>query len=90
MRRGGKLVEVGHYTDTGPAKIRPWMICNKDVDIHGSWGYPGVIFGDALSLLSRTPLPVEDVITHKFPLEEAPKALDLLGTEGVGKVVLQM
>jgi L-iditol 2-dehydrogenase len=90
VRRGGKLIEVGHYTDTGSAKIKPWMICNKDVDIHGSWGYPGMIFEHALSLLSRTSLPIEDIITHKLPLEKADAALDMLGQQGVGKVILYM
>ena len=89
-RRGGKLVEVGHYTDTGEAKIRPWEICNKDLEIFGSWGYPGIIFEDALSLLSRTHLQVEDVVTHKFSLEDVPMALNLVGKVGVGKVVIKM
>lgn len=89
VRRGGKLVEVGHYTDPGSTEIRPWMVCNKDVDIHGSWAYPPIIFGDALSVLAQTPLPIDDVVTHTLPLQELPKGFDLLGTEGVGKVVLK-
>jgi len=89
IRRGGKLIEVGHYTDPGSTEIHPWMICYKDVDIHGSWAYPPIIFGDALSVLLRTPLPIEEIVTHKLPLEELPRAIDLVGTEGVGKVVIQ-
>ena len=65
------------------------MICFKDVDIHGSWAYPPIIFKDALSVLSRTPIPVEQIVTHKLPLEDLHKAFDLLGNEGVGKVVIQ-
>jgi len=59
------------------------------VDIHGSWAYPALIFQDALSLLSRISLPVEEIITHKLSLEELPKGIDLVGTEGVGKIVIQ-
>jgi L-iditol 2-dehydrogenase len=35
-RRGGKVIEVGHYIDTGAAKIHAFSICYKDLDIHGS------------------------------------------------------
>jgi L-iditol 2-dehydrogenase len=87
-RRGGKLIEVGHYTDPGSTEINPWMICNKDLDIHGSWAYPPIIFKDALAVLSKTPCPVGDIVTHKMPLRELPKAMDLVGKEGVGKVVI--
>jgi L-iditol 2-dehydrogenase len=88
VRRGGKLIEVGHYTDPGAIEINPFMICNKDVDIHGSWAYPPIIFKDALSVLAKTSLPVEEVVTHKLPLEDLPKGLELSGTEGAGKVVI--
>jgi threonine dehydrogenase-like Zn-dependent dehydrogenase len=89
VRRGGKLIEVGHFTDPGATEIHPWLICFKDVDIHGSWAYPAIIFKDAVSLLSMTPMPVEQIVTHKLPLEDLPKAMELVGNEGVGKVVIQ-
>jgi len=87
-RRGGKLIEVGNFTDNGATDIHPFYICYKDLDIHGSWGYPALIFRDAISLLERIQLPVEEVVTHTLPLEEFPKGLELMGSEGVGKVVI--
>ena len=89
VRRGGKLIEVGHFTDPGTTEIHPFTICFKDLDIHGSWAYPPAIFNDALSLFSRTSLPVDEVVTHKVSLDELPDAIELVGTEGVGKVVVQ-
>lgn len=89
VRRGGKLIEVGHFTDPGTTQIHPFTICFKDLDIHGSWAYPPAIFNDALSLFSRTSLPVDEVVTHKVSLDELPNAMELVGTEGVGKVVVQ-
>jgi L-iditol 2-dehydrogenase len=88
VRRGGKLVEVGHYTDPGSTDINPWVVCNKDLDIHGSWAYPAIIFKDALAVLHKTPYPVEEVVTHKVSLDDVPKGMDLLGKEGVGKVIV--
>ena len=87
-RRGGKLIEVGNFTNNGPTEIVPFLICYKDLDIHGSWGYPGVIFRDVISMLEQTALPVEDVVTHVLPLEELPKGFELTGTKDVGKVAL--
>ena len=88
VRRGGKIIEVGHFTDNGTTTIHPYTICFKDVDILGSWSNPMVIFRDAISFLERTALPVQDLVTHVFPLEEIGKGLELTGSEGVGKVVI--
>ena len=88
VRRGGKLIEVGHFTDNGMTTIHPFTICFKDVDIHGSWAYPALIFRDAISFLERTSLPVEEVVTHVFPLDGFSKGLDLTGSDGVGKVAI--
>jgi len=87
-RRGGKVVEMGNAADSGTTDIKPFIICNKDLDIHGSWGYPGLIFRDAISLLERTSLPVEEVVTHMLPFEELPEGLKLAGSEGAGKVAI--
>lgn len=89
VRRGGEVIEVGHFTDNGPIEIRPFTICFKDVDIHGSWGYPLATFEDALSLLIRTTLPVEEMVTHVLPLDELPKGMELTASEGVGKVAIK-
>ena len=89
VRRGGKLIEVGHYViGSGKIDIQPFYICNKDLDIHGSWAYPSLIFRDVISMLERTSLPVEEVVTHALPLEELAKGLELTGSEGVGKVAI--
>jgi L-iditol 2-dehydrogenase len=88
VRRGGKLVEVGHYTDPGAVTIRPFQICNKDLDIHGCWAYPQIEFKEALLFLRRTRAPLTSLISHRLPLNEAERGLQMLGTDGVLKVVI--
>ena len=88
VRRGGKLIEVGHFTDNGVTTIHPFTICFKDVDIHGSWSYPALIFRDAISFLERTVLPVEEVVSHILSLDELLKGLELTGSAGAGKVAI--
>ena len=79
-RRGGKYVEVGHYTDPGSVAIRPHVICNKDMDILGSWTYPPTQFGTVLELmrLAKDELPLGEIVTHRYPVAQAQKAVDNL------------
>ena len=89
MRRGGKLVEVGHYTDPGPVEIHPHVICNKEADILGVWAYPPIQFKAALSFLAGTDAPLEALITHRMGLEEIEQAITMTGTEGVLKIAIE-
>jgi L-iditol 2-dehydrogenase len=75
-RRGGKYVEVGHYTDPGGVEIRPHAICFRDMDILGSWVYPMWQFSEALKVLGSKKFPLEEIITHRFKIEEAVRALE--------------
>ena len=59
VRRGGKVIEVGHYTDSGSVNVRPYQICNKDLDICGVWAYPQIQFQTALDFLERTQVSPE-------------------------------
>jgi hypothetical protein len=44
---------------------------------------PSMIFKDALGGLPKSPLSLEEIATHR------PKALEIVGTEDVGKVILK-
>ena len=77
-RRGGKFIEVGHYTDPGNVEVNPHIICMKDMDILGSWAYPPTQFDTALQILRRgmDVLPLADIVTHKFRVTEAEKSIE--------------
>lgn len=89
VRRGGKVIEVGHYTDSGETQVRPHQICNKDLDVCGVWAYPQIQFQTALDFLQRTRAPLHKLITHHLPLIELEVGIDMLGNEGVYKVVIE-
>jgi len=89
VRRGGKVIEVGHYTDSGDTQIRPYQICNKDLDVCGVWAYPQSQFQTALDFLQITRAPLHELITHHLPLHQLEKGIDMLGQEGVYKVVIE-
>jgi L-iditol 2-dehydrogenase len=90
-RRGGKYIEVGHYTNPGPILVNPHTICNKDMDILGSWAYPPTQFGTVLELmrLSADRLPLDKIVTHKYKLSDAQKAIDnLKNRQGIKHVLI--
>jgi len=87
--RGGKLIEVGHYTDPGPVDINPHTICKKDLDVLGVWAYPQIQFKTALAALAQSRAPLEDLITHRLPLEQTEDAIHMLGKDGVLKVAIE-
>ena len=89
VRRGGKVIEVGHYTDSGDTKVRPHQICNKDLDVCGVWAYPQIQFQTALDFLQRTRAPLDELITHHLSLNQLEAGIDILGNEGVYKVVIE-
>ena len=89
VRRGGKVIEVGHYTDSGSVEVRPHQICNKDLDICGVWAYPQIQFQTALDFLERTQVPLKDLITHHLPLGRLEEGIQMLGEDGVYKVVIE-
>ncbi len=89
VRRGGKVIEVGHYTDSGDTRVRPHQICNKDLDVCGVWAYPQIQFQTALDFLQITRAPLDALITHHLPLYQLEKGIDMLGQEGVYKVVIE-
>ncbi len=89
VRRGGKVIEVGHYTDSGDTRVRPHQICNKDLDVCGVWAYPQIQFQTALDFLQITRAPLDELITHHLPLYQLEKGIDMLGQEGVYKVVIE-
>lgn len=77
-RRGGTIVEVGHFTRRGTVEVDPSIICYKDLRLFGSWIYGPQQFGIALRFLDRfrTSVPLERLVTHEFPLAQAADAIE--------------
>jgi L-iditol 2-dehydrogenase len=77
VRKGGRVVEFGHFTDNGTMALNPQQIVNLDVDILGSYAYPNAQLGTSLAFLSRYSevYPFEDLVTHTFGVEETEQAI---------------
>lgn len=90
VRRGGTLVEMGHYVDQGAIPINPHLVCWKDIHIFGSWGYGPGEFDSALRVLEsyHKKIGIKRIVTHKFLLANIREALEQAKTEECGKVVV--
>lgn len=77
VRKGGRIVEFGHFTDNGTMALNPQQIVNLDVDILGSYAYPNSQMGTSLAFLSRFAdvYPFEDLVTHTFPVAQTEEAI---------------
>lgn len=89
LRRGDRLIEVGHYFDSGTIALTPHTICHKEADVLGVWAYPPMQFETALSLLERSSAPFEDLVSATLPLPQLEEGLRMTGDEQVVKVVIE-
>lgn len=79
IRNGGGLCELGFFINGGDATINPHFdICSKEITTVGSWVYTLRDYVTTFDFLKRAKgigLPLEKLITHKFPLEKINEAL---------------
>lgn len=79
IRNGGGLCELGFFINGGDATINPHFdICSKEITTVGSWVYTLRDYATTFDFLKRAKaigLPMSDLITHRFPLEQINEAL---------------
>jgi threonine dehydrogenase-like Zn-dependent dehydrogenase len=90
-RPGGVVVESGAFVDLGPVEVNPNRdVCSRSVTVIGVGGERATSYGPSLELLAanRASLPVDRIVTHRLPLEDAAGALAVSQQDGAMKVVL--
>ncbi len=91
-RPGGTFVEFGHYTRRGTIPFDPFEVCQKDIQIFGSWGYGPQEFGTALRVIQACKNQGVDfsrMITHRFSLADIQTALDVARRQDCTKAVIE-
>lgn len=78
IRNGGGLCELGFFINGGDATINPHFdICSKEITTVGSWVYTLRDYATTFDFLKRVKaigIPIEKLITHKFPLDQINEA----------------
>ncbi len=79
IRNGGGLCELGFFINGGDATINPHFdICAKEITTVGSWVYTLRDYATTFDFLKRAKgigIPLEKLITHKYPLDKINEAL---------------
>ena len=80
IRRGGGLCELGFFVDNGSAAFNPHHdFCNKEITVVGSWVYTAQEYLLTMSFMDRAKtmnIPVAELVTDKFTLDEIVKAME--------------
>ena len=78
IRKGGGLCELGFFINGGDATINPHFdICSKEITTVGSWVYTLRDYATTFDFLKRAKgigLPLEKLITHRYPLSQINEA----------------
>jgi L-iditol 2-dehydrogenase len=91
VRVGGTVVEAGAFVDMGAVKINPNAdICTRNVTVLGIGGETAEAYVPAMELMAKNldRLPLDRVVSHCLPLEEAQRGIELAQREESMKVVL--
>ncbi|MDO4521557.1 MAG: zinc-binding dehydrogenase [Eubacteriales bacterium] len=74
IRNGGGLCELGFFINGGDATINPHFdLCSKEITLVGSWVYTLRDYATTFDFLKRANaigLPMKELITDRFPLEQ--------------------
>ena len=78
VRNGGGLCELGFFINGGDATINPHFdICSKELTMVGSWVYTLRDYATTFEFLKsakKVGLPMDELITDTFPLEQINEA----------------
>lgn len=88
VRKGGTILVFGLNT-VAAATVRPAEIVMNEIEIRGTYIAKGT-FPLAVKILEKNLLPIEKIVTHRLPITEFEKGLELMKS-GVGsKVVIEI
>jgi len=87
---GGKLLLFGVCPEDATIPFSPFDLYRRDISVYGSFAL-NVTFGPAIELLRGGVVQVEPLISHRFPLERFPQAVEMARTrsEPTMKIVIE-
>jgi (R,R)-butanediol dehydrogenase/meso-butanediol dehydrogenase/diacetyl reductase len=71
VRKQGVVVQVGLHA--GEAPVNWFNVVYKDIDIRGSWAYPGQLWPRVMRLIASGQIPARKVVTKTVTLDTAIK-----------------
>ena len=87
LRRGGRGVFVGFGNSEPTFNLA--RIIGSQLTLMGSFVMPIFMYWDLVDFILAHRLPVEDMVTHRFAIEQGPEAFELFDGGHTGKVILE-
>jgi threonine dehydrogenase-like Zn-dependent dehydrogenase len=77
VRDGGLVIEVGAFVDMGDEPFNPAVLCGRNLTLLGIGGEDLLVYEGTLALLARhhASIPLADMVSHRFAVEDAPEAM---------------
>jgi L-iditol 2-dehydrogenase len=91
VRDGGVVIEVGAFVDMGEERLNPSVLCARNLTIFGVGGEDLVTYENTLGLMARHrhAIPFADMVSHRFPVAQAPQAMEVaLDADASAKVLI--
>jgi 2-desacetyl-2-hydroxyethyl bacteriochlorophyllide A dehydrogenase len=90
VTRGGKVVLFGVCPEDAMIEVSPFDIFRRDITVIGSFAL-NLTLGPALELLRSGAVRVDSLVSHRFSLDEFPRALEMALTrsEPMMKVIIE-
>jgi L-iditol 2-dehydrogenase len=88
VRDGGTITLFGNLALHQPAKIDPNVLYYREITLQGSYSPSPLELVHALHLIASHAVNVAPLITHRLPLEELPRAVELARTRRAMKAII--
>ena len=88
VRDGGTVTLFGNLAPHRPAEIDPNVLYYREITLQGSYSPSPLELVHALHLIDSHAVRVDQIITHRLPLEELPQAVELARTRRAMKAII--
>ncbi len=90
VRRNGRYLVLGQYTDRGAVPINPHVITRKQLKVYGSWAFSEPEYARYVATLPQLAARFDlSRLVTRYPLAEANRALSDMASGSVMKAVLE-
>lgn len=88
VKKGGDVLVFG-LNSVATSTIHPAEVVMNEIKVHGTYIAKGT-FPLAVQILENEILPLEKIVTHRLPIEEVKKGLQLMKSGEGAKVIIEM
>ncbi len=91
LKRGGMMLEMGNFADTGEVALNVHRhVCSKNIRLIGLTNHPSTGYGPALTLMQRYAdrYPLEEMVSHEYALADVDAAMRMSMSPESLKVVM--